>query len=236
MSARIHKPAEVAGHRCLRHPDGATRASAGYQQRKEPIVAPLNEWLADPAKRSNLKTPALYRGTFAGDDPDTVHYDFNRTREADDLRTFLEGFGAADFETHDVTISRAVVAVYGVTDDYLEARVTSMLGLMSAFNKAGNGIVYLPRPEDATIRRGARHSETVAWIEGEAIKRGDRTRRSIERTGKVVTSNAAGMDRAERRALRAAPDAETEIRQVRRGYSDSTVRQLQTSLQLELGQ
>jgi hypothetical protein len=197
-------------------------------------MAPLNEWLADPAKRSNLKTPGLYRGTFAGDDPDTIHYDFNRTREADELRTFLEGFGAADFETHDVTVGQAASAVYGITDEYLDARVAAMLGLMSAFNKAGNGIVYLTRPEDGSIRRGARHGETVAWIEAEAIKRGDRTRRSVERTGKVLKNNAAGMDRAEKRALRAAPDAEADIRQVRRGYSESTARQLQTSLQLEL--
>jgi hypothetical protein len=193
-------------------------------------VAPSNEWLGDPGHRTALKDASLYRGSFDGGDPTTIHYDFNRTREYAEVQTALSGHGAADYDAGVITVSAIATVAYGLTDDYLAYRVSAMLTPLSDFTKKlGDGVVFLTR-EDGTIRRGAKGAEVAEWFKREADKKSSRVIRHVTLAGKSRRLADERVERLERRALAAAPDAAADVQQVRREYDESISHLVQREL------
>lgn len=191
-------------------------------------MAPTNDYLMadDVLQRLGAHDPKLVKCStswFLGEEPE-IHRDFNRTQEISRLAAYLDRCTEADFSEGNVTIDDAARSVYGYTDDYLCHRIASThLNPGSAFNKSlPNGTVAMLGPEGVIV-----HGNRIQVAEAELQIALDKLNHRVVKT---ATSEAKGLARAERKAMRIAPDASDQLRELTRSAVEETFGTAQRAL------
>jgi hypothetical protein len=191
---------------------------------KEGRMTPGNDYLLDPVVQQELQAhdkdllsqnvPAWPLGA---PQPAPVVV-FNRSREKELLKSYVDGFTPIDFRDGNVTVNNAALAVYGKVDEYLEDRlVRTWFKPDSTFNREqGDSAVLVVGLDGQTITLSDRLDAAAALVQGRA----DAFQKAMIKKAQTASKPVVA---AINRGKRVAPGSAEALQAIARSAADNAV-------------